>query len=192
MTTIYFIRHAEPDFNIHDDFSRPLTEKGQTNCALVTKFLRDKNIDAVLSSPYLRARDTVAPFAESTGLEIRTIGDFRERKVDDEWILSFEDFTKKQWADFTYKLPNGESLEEVRVRNISALEGVLREFSGKTLAIGTHGTALSVIAHHYDNTYGYEGFAEMKRIFSWVLKMEFSGNGDFVGMKKIDLFRADR
>lgn len=186
MTTVYFVRHAESDFNVHDDFSRPLTEKGRRDCALVTEFLSDKKISAVFSSPFVRAVDTVAPFAESAGLPVQIIEDFRERKVADEWILPFREFTENQWADFSYKLENGESLEEVRARNIAALERVLRDFRGKNIVVGTHGTALSTIIHHFDDTYGFAGFSAMKRFFPWVVKMEFSADG-CVGMEKYDL-----
>ena len=57
---------------------------------MVTKFLADKHIDVVLSSPYRRAVDTVKDFADSYGIEINIIYDFRERKIDSGWI---EDFT---------------------------------------------------------------------------------------------------
>ena len=114
MTRIYFIRHAEPDFNVQDDFSRPLTPKSESDRTLVEEFLADKNIDVALSSPFKRAFDTVETFARKANLKIRTIDDFRERKVDDAWIKPFEEFTGKQWADFSYKLPAGESLSEVQ------------------------------------------------------------------------------
>ena len=26
MTTVYFVRHAQPDLSVHDDLTRPLTE----------------------------------------------------------------------------------------------------------------------------------------------------------------------
>jgi 2,3-bisphosphoglycerate-dependent phosphoglycerate mutase len=116
--------------------------------------LQDKEIDVVLSSPFKRAKDTVTPFAESAGLAVREITDFRERKVADEWILPFKEFCQKQWEDFSYKLENGESLSEVQARNIAALESVLREYAGKNIAVGTHGTALSTIIHYFDDTYG--------------------------------------
>lgn len=38
--------------------------KGLRDRTLVTEFLMDKQIDAVLSSPYKRAMDTVRDFAE--------------------------------------------------------------------------------------------------------------------------------
>ena len=62
MTTIYFVRHVEPNYNNHDDMSRELTDKGIADSKLVTRFLSDKNVDIVFSSPYKRAIDTVRNF----------------------------------------------------------------------------------------------------------------------------------
>ena len=110
MTTIYFIRHAQSDSNVREDAIRPLTEKGLNDCALVTEFLRDKKIDAVLSSPYKRAVDTVSGFAEAAGLKLQTVEDFRERRFGSAWIDDFKAFFKEQWADFSSRQPDGESL----------------------------------------------------------------------------------
>lgn len=52
MTTIYFVRHAEPNYNNHDEILRELSEKGLKDRELVTDFFIDKQIDIVLSSPY--------------------------------------------------------------------------------------------------------------------------------------------
>jgi len=35
MTNVYFVRHAEPDYNVRDDFARPLTKKGKEDAKLV-------------------------------------------------------------------------------------------------------------------------------------------------------------
>jgi len=188
VTTVYFVRHCEPNFDVHDDFSRPLTDKGMADCALVTEFFRNRAVSVVISSPFKRAFDTVSPLAESLGLDVRVVDDFRERKVADEWILPFEDFTVRQWADFSYKLEKGECLAEVQARNIAALEGVVREYAGETIVVGSHGTALSTIIHFYDNTYGYDGFYAMKRCFPWIAKLEFDDSGNCMGIEKIDLF----
>ena len=84
MTTVYFVRHAEPNYENHDDRTRELSPKGMEDRRLVTKFLSDKKVDVVLSSPYRRAVDTVSEFAESQGLAIRIVEDFRERRIDSE------------------------------------------------------------------------------------------------------------
>lgn len=158
MTKIYFVRHAEPNYNNRDDMSRELSAKGMADRELVTQFLSDKNIDVVLSSPYKRAVDTVAHFADSKGLNIEIVDDFRERKVDGDWVEDFTSFSKAQWADFDYKLSGGESLNEVQRRNISALNTILEKYKGKNIVIGSHGTALSTIINYYDKSFEYEDF----------------------------------
>ncbi len=62
MTTIYFVRHAKPDYQNHNDRLRELTEKGLEDSRSVTAFLSDKKIDLIFSSPYRRAIDTIKNF----------------------------------------------------------------------------------------------------------------------------------
>ena len=189
MTTVYFIRHAQSDSSVREDPIRPLTEKGLNDCALVTEFLRDKKIDAVLSSPYKRAVDTVSGFAEATGLKVETVEDFRECRFGSIWVDDFKTFSKKQWVDFSYKQSDGESLYELQTRNIVALNKVLVQHKDKSIVIGTHGTALSTVINYYDNTYGYEDFIAMANIMPWVVKMYFVEN-NCAGIEKIDLFQS--
>ncbi|MBQ8316054.1 MAG: histidine phosphatase family protein [Lachnospiraceae bacterium] len=175
-TRVYFIRHAEPNYNNHDDMTRELSEKGLKDRVLVTEFLRDKQIDAVLSSPFKRAVDTVRDFAEKSGLEIKVVEDFRERRIDNCWIEDFNGFCKKQWEDFNYKLSDGESLEEVQTRNIAALKNVLKRYEGKNLVVGSHGTALSTIINYYDKSFGYAQFEEIRGLMPWVVPFSFEGD----------------
>ena len=189
MTVIYFVRHAQADNTNRDSRSRPLTKKGMTDRALVTDYLADKAINAVLSSPYKRAVDTVADFAEKRGFKIEIVEDFREREYGNVWLPEADlwPFVEKQWADFSYKLHDGgESLEELQKRNIAALDDVLARYAGKNIAIGTHGAALSAIINYYDNAYGYQDFMNMVFKTPWIVKMTFDGN-DFSEMEKIDL-----
>ena len=187
MTNIYFVRHAEPNYNNHDDMTRELSPKGMTDRELVTAFLADKQVDIVLSSPYKRAIDTVAHFASLRDLPISTIYDFRERKVDSSWINDFDAFTRRQWEDFNYKLTDGETLSEVQKRNITALQEVIEHHKGKTVVIGSHGTALSTIINHFVPQFGIEEFARIKSIIPWIVHFAFSGN-DCVQIEEFDLF----
>lgn len=176
MTTIYFVRHAEPNYENHDDMSRELSDKGLKDRRLVTAFLMNKEIDIVLSSPYKRAVDTVKEFADANGLKVKLIEDFRERKVENKWIDDFIGFCKKQWSDFEYKLSDGECLKEVQNRNISALNQVLEDYSGMNVVVGSHGTALSTIINYFDPTFGYEEFEKIRCLMPWIVKFSFEGN----------------
>ena len=187
LTTVYFVRHAQPNYENHDDILRELTAKGLEDRKLVTKFLTDKKVDVVLSSPFHRSIDTVRHFADSKGLEIGIIDDFRERRVDSVWIEDFNGFCKKQWEDFSYKLSDGECLAEVQERNISALNQVLKEYAGKTIVVGSHGTALSTIVNYYDNSFGHAEFEKIRGLMPWVVEFAFDGQ-KCVGIKQFYLF----
>lgn len=67
MTYIYFIRHAEPNYNNHNDKLRELSLKGMTDRKLVTKYLSDKSVDVVLSSPC-----ELPPLNRSVGFLVNT------------------------------------------------------------------------------------------------------------------------
>jgi len=193
-TTIYYVRHAQPlrsADSIYTDRTYPLTEKGLEDRKLVTEFLQDKNIDVILSSPFKRAVDTVAEFAEQFNHNIELIEDFRERAITDKWIgiEEFMIYARKQWEDFTYKLPKGESIAEVQGRNLAALANVLQKHRGKNIVIGGHGMALSTLLHHYDSSFCPEQHIDMP--MPWVVKMVFDGSA-MMAMEKIDLFNPDK
>ena len=189
MTNVYFIRHAEPNYDNHDDMTRELSEKGLKDRTLVTEFLQDKQIDAVLSSPFKRAVDTVGEFAKLQGMKIEIIEDFRERRIDNCWIEDFKGFCKKQWEDFSYKLSDGECLQDVQTRNIAALNGVLKRYEGKNLVVGSHGTALSTIINYYDNSFGHAQFEEIRGLMPWVVQFCFEGEA-CVAIRKYNVFEG--
>lgn len=187
ITTVYFVRHAIPNYNNHDDMSRELTEQGLRDRKLVTDFLSDKKISVALSSPYKRAVDTIKEFADVNNLQIQIIYDFRERKINSEWIEDFNAFCKKQWEDFDFKLSDGESLREVQSRNINALNNALEIYRGKNIVIGSHGTALSTVINYFDDSFGYEEFNEIKNLMPWIVGFTFE-DGRCLEIRKYNLF----
>ncbi|MGI6315203.1 MAG: histidine phosphatase family protein [Christensenellales bacterium] len=59
MTKVYYVRHAEPNYDNHNDILRELTLKGLKDRKKVTLFLADKEIDIIVSSPFKRAIETI-------------------------------------------------------------------------------------------------------------------------------------
>lgn len=187
MTQVYYVRHAEVDYNVHNDVKRPLTEKGKEDTKLIVEFFKNMEIHVILSSPYMRAIDTVSNLAKQKELDIITNYDLRERKIDSGWLDDFTTFCINQWKDFDYKLADGESLREVTNRNISVLNDVLSQYEGKNIVIGSHGTALSAIIHHYDSSFGYDDFNKIKYLMPWIVKFTFDDK-KCIQIEKIDVF----
>jgi phosphohistidine phosphatase len=68
MKTVYIIRHAKSSWANFDqtDFERPLNERGHENAVEMAERMMDKKIriDAFISSPALRARQTCEHFCK--------------------------------------------------------------------------------------------------------------------------------
>jgi 2,3-bisphosphoglycerate-dependent phosphoglycerate mutase len=172
MTTVYFIRHAQSDYQIGDERIRPLTKKGEQDSNNLAHYFRMIEIDSIYSSPFQRAIQTILPIAIDKHQEIIIREELRERNIGD-WVDDFLDNSKKQWTDFTYSLAGGESLQTVQNRNIRELEQLLQIQKEKTFIIGTHGTALCTILNYYDKEIRYEYFLSIVDKMPFIIRMDF-------------------
>ena len=91
---------------------------------------------------------------------------------------------KKRWADFSYHEEGGESLGECQKRNIEAIGDILEKYDGKSILIGTHGTALSTIINRYDASFGLEAFMRIINYMPYVVRMDFEGK-EYIGMEEL-------
>ncbi|MEO3944301.1 histidine phosphatase family protein [Gorillibacterium sp. CAU 1737] len=174
-TTLYFIRHAESDATVREEEIRPLTPKGTEDAKKLARFFSALELNEVYASPYQRTVDTVQGVADAHGLTVHLHEGLRERRVGS-WVEDFMSYAHQQWGDFRYKLAEGECLEDVQRRNLAALDEILHRHEGRTVVIGTHGTALSTILHHYDPGYGWEGFCRIVNRMPYVIRLRFEGH----------------
>lgn len=72
---IYIIRRCEAKGQSSDS---PLTEREFTQAYELSDFLSDIKVDRIISSPFLRAVQTVKPFAENKDIKIEMDNRFSE------------------------------------------------------------------------------------------------------------------
>ncbi|AIE78977.1 Phosphoglycerate mutase family 2 [Bacillus cereus] len=101
MTTIYFVRHAHSTYT-KEEQERPLSEKGHLDAENVTRLLKDKHIDVVISSPYKRAIQTVQGIANTYHVSIEIEEDLRERLLSSEPVADFNDAIENVWEDWEF------------------------------------------------------------------------------------------
>ena len=79
--SVLLIRHAKAGdrekWDAPDDL-RPLTTNGEAQAGALVELLAGYEIDRVLSSPYLRCTQTVAPLAAARGLTVEPSDDLAE------------------------------------------------------------------------------------------------------------------
>lgn len=176
MTTVYFIRHAQSDRFVHDDRTRPLTDEGVNDTKRITEVLENAGIQHIISSPYTRTIQTVTDLSEKLGIEIETDEDFRERNAGQWHGENFLEFIRNQWEDFSYHILDGECLADVQKRNVSALKRCLEKYDCKTIAVATHGTALSTMINYFYPDYNFDSFMRILDFMPYVVRMEIDGD----------------
>ncbi len=175
MTRVYFVRHAQPDSNITDDRTRPLTEEGMRDTKKVTAHLHNKNIHYLMSSPYKRSMDTIRDLADTLHMEIHTDEDFRERAIGIGYLGDSTQYIRNMWADVHYRSEGAECLAEVQERNIRGLKKVLAGHPGETIVIATHATALSSILCYYVSDFGVDAFFRLLQYRPYIIRLDFEG-----------------
>ena len=79
--SVLLVRHAEAGdrdrWGPRDDL-RPISSKGETQAEALVDQLAEFDIGRVLSSPYLRCTQTVAPLAAARGLRVEPTDDLAE------------------------------------------------------------------------------------------------------------------
>ena len=152
MTRIVLVRHAQsaptPDL---PELAWPLSERGRQQAQDLAAVLAELGVEALASSPYVRAIDTLRPFAEAAGLEIQVDPDLRERELGG-WIADVaevEEAVRRMHADPAYHREGGESAHACLARFDAALARVAAANAGRCVAVGSHGAILShFLARH--------------------------------------------
>lgn len=182
MTSIYFIRHAQPDHGWEDDRTCPLTDEGLYDSRKVTEFLRNIKMDCYISSPYKRSFDTIKESAVEHSADIIMDERFREREkgLNGNNLGMFQ----KRWNDFDFHEEGGESLNMVQKRNIEAVFQILNSHKDENIVIGTHGTALSTILNYFEPSYCCDDFLIIIDFMPYIIRLDFDGV-NFIGKEEL-------
>ena len=154
MTTIYFVRHSAPFVEIdnYEDYKNVswseynknmiLSGVGEENAKKLCNVEELKNIDEIYASNSFRAIGTAKYIAEYNNLKIKLDPRINERDFGIEKLSELpDDFTKLSFDDKTFKVNNGESLNDVDKRLKSFVTDILNK-NNKSIVIVLHGIIL--------------------------------------------------
>ena len=199
MKTIYLMRHSEPlkpiNINNSDTLQNQnekwgLTINGETLAKEKSEHIELNNFDIVISSNYVRAISTAKYFTKD---KLFIDENFGERKFGiDNWDELPKNFGKRQFDDFNYKLPNGESINEVIKREYDSLINILNNYYDKKILIVGHSTAITSLFSrwckiNYNGNYEFNGkvFFDGKWNYCETFKLEFDNNNNLIKIENI-------
>ncbi|HEY5314839.1 MAG TPA: histidine phosphatase family protein [Pirellulales bacterium] len=151
---LYLIRHGESTFNaegrIQGQLNSPLSPLGLRQSQALAAAFAGQKIDAVYSSPLVRAMQTAGPVAETLGLALRTDDRLLELNAGVFQGLTWAEINQRLPAEGDawksqnpdYRIPGGESRRDLMRRGQAALESI-REAGHSRVIVVSHGGLLT-------------------------------------------------
>jgi len=150
MTKVYIVRHGQTAWNLEEVFRGradiPLDETGKKEVHLAGEALKDETLHAVYSSPLSRSMETAENVAKFHDLPVTPL----EAIIDisyGEWEgVGLKEVQQQSpdlyalWLQEPHKIrfPQGETLEEVRLRTMEALEDLLTKHRNENIVLVAH------------------------------------------------------
>ncbi|MBK5348675.1 histidine phosphatase family protein [Bacillus sp. TH44] len=153
MKKIIVIRHC---FATGQKRDAELTFAGKDQANTLATFLLENQlqIDHIISSPFVRAIDSIRPYAIQANLSIEEDERLAERILSnvpmDDWMQKLE----STFTNIDIAFLGGESTKQATDRAISLIQDVLKLNHTTTLLV-THGNLLTLILKHFDRTIGF-------------------------------------
>ncbi len=144
------MRHGQTAWNKEEIFRGrsdvPLDEAGLRQAELAGEYFKEIEIHAIYSSPLSRAWQTAQKIAKFHNLKVQPLNGIIDMSFGNWEGHPHQEIQKndreiyRQWREEPHlvRLPGGESLEDVRVRSMAALEEVIQLHGGKTLVLVSH------------------------------------------------------
>ncbi len=154
------MRHAQSEGNRGGyggpDDNPPLSDVGRQQARRPAERFARQKVEAVYSSPLLRALETAGAIAGAGGLSVRTLDDLREVDLG-EARRDFDSYSEEEalalrdriarlptWDSF----PGSEGSAAARRRIVGAMDSVVDECGGKRVAVVVHAAVIQTYVSH--------------------------------------------
>ncbi len=149
-TLVYIVRHGESEANAGPVRQGPesrLTEKGRREAEMIARRCAALHAEALIVSPYVRARETAEPVSRETGLPIEYSDLFAERRNpsvvygvrhDDPVNIAANEAIRENFATPDWRHSDEENFDDLKQRAGEALS-FLESRPEKSLIVVSHG-----------------------------------------------------
>lgn len=160
---LYVARHGQTAWNAENKIcgttDLPLNELGQAQAKELAEKCGAYDIDLIIASTMLRARQTAAAVAEKYNIPVITDARLVEQNYGiyegmDRQTPGF--LANKRY--FAYRYPGGESMMDVAHRIYGLLEDIKREHDGKNVLLVCHGGVMRLIRSYFEDMTNDEYF----------------------------------
>jgi alpha-ribazole phosphatase len=157
MTRLLLVRHGETTWNDEARYQGqadiPVSTRGWAEAERLAERLASESINAIYTSDLMRALDTARVIARRIGQPLTLEPRLREANLGEWQGLTYEQVRRRYFSDTdplpAYLVdsppPSGESLRQLQVRLMSAIEAIAAKHANASVLIVTHGGCLKVL-----------------------------------------------
>lgn len=154
MTKIYLTRHGQTKNNLENRYTGwqniPLNPHGFSQAESSAQSIKARNIDLIISTPLLRAKQTAEEFAEVLNCPLLVVEQLKERscglfagktksEVREEYSVSYKEYIEG------FTPPEGESIDDVKKRIFACMQSIICKHQNETILIVAHSFVSKVI-----------------------------------------------
>lgn len=157
-TTLYLIRHGKTQWNLEKRMqgsqNSPLTQDGIDQAMKLSEKLRTIEFDVYLTSSSKRAQETAQlVFPNNTIVDHSAFTEINMGSWEGKTFQEIEALNPTQWHNFfkdplAFEPDSGESFEELYDRVSDALNELLIEFKGQSIAILSHRITIKMMIEY--------------------------------------------
>ena len=155
---LYVMRHGQTNWNVLGKVQGctdiELNEKGRQQAEEIKKLLDYKDIDLIICSPLIRARQTAEIISQGRDIRLiideriseRDFGEFegKQKDVDYDWV-EFWDWEQNKCYE------RAESVRDFLERISNIIEKIKKDYKGKNVLIVTHSGVCAMIYCYFNN-----------------------------------------
>ena len=138
---LFLVRHCE---STGQEASAPLTAVGQTQAIRLADYLETLGVELLVSSPYTRAQQSIAPLAQRLGLPVELDPRLAERVLSAAPLEHWREAIRQTFEDLALARPGGESSRTAMARGRATIDALLAR-PVRSLVVVTHGNLMTLI-----------------------------------------------
>lgn len=168
---LYLVRHCQAKGQTPE---APLTEMGQQQAISLASWLGEANIGHIVSSPFVRAYQSIAPLAERLGLTIEIDDRLIERVLSPIPLDNWQARLAETFVNLDLSFEGGESSRAAMMRGAAVVNEVMPQATG-SVAIITHGNLMTLILKHFNEQIGYTEWKNLQN--PDIYRVQFTNKG---------------
>jgi 2,3-bisphosphoglycerate-dependent phosphoglycerate mutase len=148
---LYLVRHCQA---VGQEPDASLTEIGQQQAIALAGWLSDVSIGRIISSPFVRAYQSIVPLSEHLGLTIEVDDRLVERVLSPVPLDDWRQRLAETFIDLDLSFGEGESSRTAMMRGISVVDQAMQQTTDPVVIV-THGNLMTLILKYFNERVGY-------------------------------------